>query len=63
MELVWAVIKIIEYLVLSPVWWLATTLAAAFYPFEGDSRHSLLATLFSVIILGLLIWGCIFLFK
>ena len=59
MELIWAVIKLSEYLVFKPIWWVASYLATPFFPYEGDNNHDLLAIFFSVVILGLLIFGCI----
>lgn len=50
MELLWAVSKMIQYLVIGPVWWVSTYFASFFYPLEGDSNQDLVAMLFSLII-------------
>lgn len=50
MELIWALTKFIQYLVIGPVWWIGCYLASFFYPLEGDSNQDLLAILFSLLI-------------
>jgi hypothetical protein len=61
MELLWAITKMIQYLVLGPVWWISTYLASFFYPLEGDSNQDILALIFSTILViaigfGLTVW-------
>lgn len=61
MELLWAFTKVIQYLVIGPVWWLATYIASFFYPMEGDSNQDMLALLICVILFmgggfGLTVW-------
>ncbi len=61
MELLWAITKMIQYLVLGPVWWLSTYFASFLYPLEGDSNQDILALIFSTFIVigmcfGLTVW-------
>ena len=55
MELIFAFAKLLEYLFVVPLLWVAGLLAGFFYPLEGDSRQDFLIWVFAtliVIILG-----------
>ncbi len=46
MELIWAFSKLLQYVVIAPLWWLAIQFASIFYPLEGDFRQDFVAFLF-----------------
>ena len=50
MELIWALTKMIQYLVVAPVWWVSTYLASFCYPLEGDNNQDTLALVFALLI-------------
>jgi hypothetical protein len=58
MELIIFSVRIVYWIFVAPIWWLASGLAAFVYPFEGDSKHTALAML----IAGLMIASGIFAF-
>lgn len=59
MELIWALTKVIQYLVIGPVWWVSCYLASFFYPLEGDSNQDLVAMFFALLIFIGMIFGMV----
>jgi len=57
MELIWAVLKLIQYMFVGPLFWVTDNLAGLFFPYEGDSNHNQLSTLFAIIITAALCYG------
>ncbi len=51
--------RIVYWLVLAPIWWVAGYLASYFYPLEGETGNFLLSWVFSLMIGTLLVFACI----
>ena len=43
-------LRLVYHIVIAPILWLASLLAALFFPFEGDPKHSGLTLLFALAI-------------
>lgn len=62
MELIFALVKMIEYFFVAPVWWLSKYLAGFVFPYEGDSSHTMLAlSLATMMVIGVIFAGIIWL--
>ena len=59
MELILALVSMVNYLLVRPIWWIAERLAGIFYPFEGDNRHFTLSLLFLLVMIIALIVGLV----
>ena len=45
MEIILLLPRIVYWLFIAPLWWLAINLAGMFYPYEGDKGHFILSVL------------------
>lgn len=61
MELILFSGRIVYWLFIAPIWWVASYLAAIFYPFEGDSANWVLTLVFTLLIGGGIIAALVFL--
>ncbi len=61
MELIFIFARLMQYLFIAPIWWLASGLAAYVFPVEGDSKQDALALLLAVLLSAGLITLAIYL--
>jgi hypothetical protein len=55
MELIFIFARLMQYLFIAPLWWLASGLAAYAFPVEGDSKQDALALFIALVLSAVVI--------
>ena len=63
MDIILALIWLIQYVFVAPVWWLAKTLASFFIPYEGDENHFFVSLFFAMLVVAGVLSGLVFWIK